>query len=158
MSPNPPVLDASMGMYKALMFGPSPLSRSQREMLGTVVSRINDCFYWTEAHAEDFRSEVAKERGGDAAAASVARALADALRQDWRLAALSSADQALCTWAEKLTLTPASCGAADVEALRAHGLTDVAIHDAAQVIGYFNYINRVADGLGVDLEPEMKSP
>jgi hypothetical protein len=45
MSPNPPVLDASMGMYRALMFGPSPLSRAQREMLGTVVSRLNDCFY-----------------------------------------------------------------------------------------------------------------
>ncbi len=42
---NPPVLDAGIGMYKALMFGRSPLSRAQREMLGTVVSRANDCFY-----------------------------------------------------------------------------------------------------------------
>ena len=38
------------------------------------------------------------------------------------------------------------------------GLDDTAIHDAAQVIAYFNYINRVADGLGVDLEPEMDPP
>ena len=45
MSPNPPVLQASMAMYRATMFGPSPLSRAQREMLGTVVSRANDCFY-----------------------------------------------------------------------------------------------------------------
>ena len=42
---NPPVLDAAMGMYKAIMFGPSPLSRARREMLATVVSRTNDCFY-----------------------------------------------------------------------------------------------------------------
>lgn len=42
---NPGALEASMGMYKALMFGPSPLSRSRREMLATVVSRANDCFY-----------------------------------------------------------------------------------------------------------------
>ena len=42
---NPPVLQASMEMYKALMFGPSPLTRSRREMLATVVSRANDCFY-----------------------------------------------------------------------------------------------------------------
>lgn len=44
---------------------------------------------------------------------------------------------------------------ADVEALRAVGLDDVAIHDAIQVISYFNYINRVADAVHVELEPEM---
>lgn len=55
----------------------------------------------------------------------------------------------------KATLTPAKCGQADVDALRAIGLDDAAIHDAVQVIAYFNYINRVADCLGVDLEPEM---
>jgi uncharacterized protein YciW len=43
----------------------------------------------------------------------------------------------------------------DVQALRDAGFSDRAIHDAAQVCAYFNYINRVADGLGVDLEPEM---
>lgn len=42
--------------------------------------------------------------------------------------------------------------AGDVESLRGHGFDDVAIHDATQVVAYFNYINRVADGLG--LEPE----
>lgn len=42
---NPPALDAGMSMYKAVMFGPSPLTRSRREMLATVVSRANDCFY-----------------------------------------------------------------------------------------------------------------
>ena len=39
--------------------------------------------------------------------------------------------------------------------LRANGLNDRDIHDATQVISYFNYINRVADALGTDLEPEM---
>ena len=43
-------------------------------------------------------------------------------------------------------------GESDVERLRAAGLDDVAIHDATQIIGFFNYINRVADALGV--EPE----
>lgn len=42
---NPPALDAAMGMYKTIMFGDSPLSRARREMLATVVSRANDCFY-----------------------------------------------------------------------------------------------------------------
>ena len=46
-------------------------------------------------------------------------------------------------------------GPKDVEDLRAAGFSDEAIHDAFQVVGYFNYINRVCDGLGVDHEPFM---
>ena len=45
MMPNPAVLRASMAMYRAVMFGPSPLSRAQREMLAVVVSRENHCVY-----------------------------------------------------------------------------------------------------------------
>ena len=41
---------------------------------------------------------------------------------------------------------------ADVQSLRKAGLDDIAIHDATQIIGYFNYINRVADALGVESE------
>ena len=41
-------------------------------------------------------------------------------------------------------------------ALRAVGLDDVAIHDAIQVIAYFNYINRVAEGVGTESEPEWE--
>lgn len=61
-------------------------------------------------------------------------------------------DIALCVYADKLTREPASMSRADVDGLRAAGLDDRAIHDATQVISYFNYINRVADALGV--EPE----
>jgi alkylhydroperoxidase family enzyme len=49
---------------------------------------------------------------------------------------------------------PSEVGAADAEALRAHGLDDADIHDAIQVIAYFNYINRIAEGVGTDSEPE----
>lgn len=45
MSPNPRALRASMELYRTLMFGPSPLSRQERELLATVVSRKNDCHY-----------------------------------------------------------------------------------------------------------------
>lgn len=45
MSLNPRVMDASLGFYGALMFGSSPLSRRQREMLAVVTSKANDCFY-----------------------------------------------------------------------------------------------------------------
>ena len=55
----------------------------------------------------------------------------------------------------KMTREPASITPEDLDRLRNTGLDDRAISDATQVIAYFNYINRVADGLGVDLEPEM---
>jgi alkylhydroperoxidase family enzyme len=49
---------------------------------------------------------------------------------------------------------PSTVGADDAETLRAHGLDDATIHDAIQVIAYFNYINRVAEGVGTDAEPD----
>ncbi len=42
---NPPSLDAHVGLYRTLMFGPSPLTRAQREMLALVVSAVNACHY-----------------------------------------------------------------------------------------------------------------
>ena len=56
----------------------------------------------------------------------------------------------------KLTHTPAAVSREDVDALREHGLDDAAVHDAIQVIAYFNYINRVAEGVGVEPEPEWE--
>lgn len=73
----------------------------------------------------------------------------------WRTATLSAGDTALLEYAEKLTQAPASATSDDLDRLRAHGFDDTQIHDAVQVISYFNYINRIADGLGVDLEPSM---
>ena len=79
-----------------------------------------------------------------------------AVLDDWRGAELSAADRALCVYAEKLTLRPAEMSEEDVEALRREGFDDEQIHEAIQVIAYFNYINRVADASHVDLEPEME--
>lgn len=71
------------------------------------------------------------------------------------MAALSDADRALCDFAVRLTRVPSAVTAADVDGLRAHGFRDDQITVAVQVIGYFNYINRVAEGLGVDAEAWM---
>lgn len=65
-------------------------------------------------------------------------------------------ERALCEFAEKLTRTPSKMTAADCDCLRAVGLSDRDILDAVEVISYFNYINRVADALGIDPEPEMR--
>jgi uncharacterized peroxidase-related enzyme len=54
-----------------------------------------------------------------------------------------------------VTRSPAALRQQDIQTLRKHGLTDQDILDAVEVIAYFNYINRVADALGIDPEPEM---
>ncbi len=71
---------------------------------------------------------------------------------DYREAELSPRERALCDFAVALTQRAAEIAQADIDALRAHGLDDATISDAIQVVGYFNYVNRVADGLGVELE------
>jgi uncharacterized peroxidase-related enzyme len=78
----------------------------------------------------------------------------DRCAHDYRTADLPAPVLALCDYAVKLTHTPTAVGRADVEELRRHGWDDPAIHDAIQVIAYFNYINRVAEGVGVGPEPE----
>ena len=67
---------------------------------------------------------------------------------------LPSRMAALCRYALALTVRPWTIRRADVEALRAAGLSDRDIVDANQVVAYFNYVNRVADGLGVALEED----
>jgi alkylhydroperoxidase family enzyme len=56
----------------------------------------------------------------------------------------------------RVTRTPAAIRRRDVETMRKYRLTDRDVLDAVQVISYFNYINRVADALGIDPEPEMR--
>jgi alkylhydroperoxidase family enzyme len=55
-----------------------------------------------------------------------------------------------------VTREPASPTPEDVQRLRGTGLTDAAIHDAIQVIAYFNYINRIADAVGVEDESDWR--
>lgn len=81
-----------------------------------------------------------------------ADAFVHAVAGDWRTATLSPGDRALCEFAAKLTRRQDEMSAEDLDHLRTHGFNDRAIHDAVQVIGYFNYITRIADALGVEDE------
>ena len=60
---------------------------------------------------------------------------------------------ALCVYALKLTVSPSTVTEDDLLSLRGLGLSDRDIVDANQVVAYFNYVNRVVEGLGVELEP-----
>ena len=74
------------------------------------------------------------------------------LQNDWRQADVTPAERAILTYAEKLTLTPWNVEEADVEDLRKAGFSDQDILDINQIAGYYAYVNRLASGLGVELE------
>ncbi len=113
-----------------------------------------------QCHASDLRVEIAHDwlTLTDAALPSDEAdfdAFVHTAVDDWRVLPVSTQVRRLLEWAEKITLTPATCTKDDADNLRSVGWTDEAIHDAAQVISYFNYINRIADALGVESETHI---
>src|SRR5437773_435287 len=97
-----------------------------------------------ESHEKDLRSAVESDEQRQA------------IQEDYRAAGLTAREAALLDYAVKLTKDPRAVGRADLDALREAGFTDEQLVDAVQCIGYFNFINRVLDGLGVDPEPGMR--
>jgi len=79
-----------------------------------------------------------------------------ALARGHREAELQVEDRAMLDYAVKLTLTPWEVCEGDVERLREVGFDQTAILDICQVVSYFNYVNRMADGLGVELEDRWR--
>ncbi len=71
---------------------------------------------------------------------------------NWRVAGLSAERLAMLSYVEKLTKTPADMAKDDVDALVAVGFTDSDILHICEVTAYYAYVNRIADGLGVQLE------
>ncbi len=94
-----------------------------------------------QAHAHDLRVEVGEEE--------LATHLVE---RGWMDAPLGDAEKAACAYAQKLTRAPERMSERDVVALREAGWDDRGVSDICQVVAYFNYINRIADGLGIDPE------
>ena len=74
------------------------------------------------------------------------------MAENWRKAPITISDQAMLDYVEKLTLSPWDMEETDVINLRSAGYSDSAILDINQVTAYYAFVNRVADGLGVELE------
>lgn len=78
--------------------------------------------------------------------------LLTALERDPASALLEPRQQSLVNYAIKLTCAPHTVTESDIATLRSVGLSDAAIHDAAAVSAYFNFVNRMASGLHIELE------
>jgi uncharacterized peroxidase-related enzyme len=138
---NPESLEAHGVLYVQSMHRPSPLSRVEREILGVTVSRLNGCRYCLEHHAAGLARLLPADRK------PIARALGRG-----EVGGLTARERALGAYAERLTRQPDAVARADIDALRGAGLTDREIVDAAQVIAYFAFANRIVLGLGAELE------
>lgn len=136
---NPESMEAHLGLYMALMYGRSELSRFQREMIAVTVSSINGCNYCKVHHSEALAVHAKDHRSVD-----------DILRLDHR--SLSNRDKALLKFAIKLTKDPSSMSEEDIGILRDHGFSDKAILDATLIASYFNFVNRLVQALGVKIE------
>lgn len=140
MSHNPAAMQANHALYTTLQFGESPLSRRERELVATVVSRITGCNYCLAHHADAF-GRHAREAGLQALVAT-----------DYTRAPLSDRERALADHAARLTREPAAVHEADIKKLRDAGLDDREITDLTLLVAYFNFITRAAIGLGVSTD------
>lgn len=84
--------------------------------------------------------------------------LANAIKQDYRTAELAPDERAMLDYVALLTVSPAKVTRENIEALRSHGFTDTAILQINLIASWFNYINRVADGLGVGRDVLAPAP
>lgn len=139
---NPDSIDGHLDLYMTIMFGKSGLSRAEREAIAVVVSATNECAYCVNHHTEALRRYI---------------------KEDDILQTLASADGLeileprlgnIVIHAEKLTSAPAAMTESDLDPLRAEGLTDRDILDITLVVAYFNFVNRIAMGLGVSFTAE----
>lgn len=118
------------------------LSDFDRELIAVVVSAQNRCAPCLFVH-----SALLRELTGDAVL--IAR-----LEINDRHVDLSPRHRALADYARKITVAPHEIVPADIDALRAAGLTEREIFDAAAVAAYFNFSNRINNALGIEPDTE----
>jgi len=137
---NPDARQSHLNLYMTIMFGKSGLTRAEREAIAVVVSASNDCDYCVNHHLEALRRYIDD--------ADVLQSLSQAENLDALEPRLSN----IARHAEKLTSVPGAMTDSDLLELHAVGLTDRDILDLTLVVGYFNFVNRIAVGLGVDYD------
>jgi uncharacterized peroxidase-related enzyme len=136
----PDALYHAFATFGSLMAPDLPLDRRQHEMIATMVSLTNRCHYCSESHLE-FLRRVTLDEG-----------FVRALREDLATAPISERDRTMLEYAVKLTTDATRVSPQDHQRLRSVGFDDRAILQITLIAAWFNYINRVADSLGIGRE------
>jgi len=137
---HPSALKEHLDLYNAIMFERSPLSRAERETIAVVVSASNNCDYCVRHHSEALQAYWKDP------------SRVQQLVEDYT--ALDDLDprlRAACDVAVTLTRTPDGLTESDIDRLREAGWGDRAALDIVLVTSYFNFVNRITNGLGVEV-------
>lgn len=137
---DPKAMKLHLDLYIHLMFGKSTLTRAQREMIAVVVSQANKCRYCVTHHGEALVTHANDHM------------LLEKIKTDFARAGITSEDKAILNYASKLTGTPGDIPESDIRDLRQAGFTDEAILRINLIASYFNFVNRIVSGLGVQIE------
>lgn len=142
---DPDTMKNHLDMYLSIMFSKSSLEREERELIAVVVSALNNCSYCINHHAEALNVYWKDD------------AKINMLIHDYKSIDFPIRTLAILNYAEKLTITPGLVNEFDVQNLRIHDITDEDILNINLVVSYFNFVNRIANGLGVEFsEDEVK--
>ena len=125
-----------------LMFARSGLSRKEREAIAVVVSANNECSYCVSHHYEPLTRYEKDQQ------------VLSTIRNADKLDTLDDRLAGMLRHAAKLTTTPHQVSSEDVRNLRDLDLSDRDILDITLIVAYFNFVNRIALGLGVDHSEE----
>ena len=138
----PSTMKGHVTLYRAALHdAANTLPTWFQETISSYVSMLNDCPYSLANHWKNAAHLI-----GDAAKAT---RIEQALRARQPEVCFNGAELSMLKYAEKLTLSPGDMVQEDVQALKDTGLDDGQILEVNQIVGYFNYVNRLLNGLGV---------
>lgn len=142
-----PETAAPMGVLAEILLRSNDgLSRAERELIGTYVSYLNDCFYCNHSHGAIACIYLDGDSG-----------LVDQVRKDYSKAAISDKLKSLLAIAAKVQTGGKNVTAADVELAKAKGATDKDVHDTVLIAAAFCMFNRYVDGLATIIPTDMNS-
>lgn len=138
----PDRFSAWFSLFRQLHEPTENLTAADREMIAVVVSSANRCVYCVVSHGAELRQAL-----GDPD-------LGDRIAINWRQADLDERRQAICAYAEKLTLRPSEVVEDDLQALLDVGLTPEEAWDVAEITAMYNFTNRLSTATGMQPNEE----
>ncbi|MFK7857795.1 MAG: carboxymuconolactone decarboxylase family protein [Granulosicoccus sp.] len=144
----PATMQGHVALYRAALHNDAnTLPAWLQETLSSYVSILNDCHYSLANHWANARHLMDDEAKADA----IERALKSGELEE----VFSGRELALLNYTRKLTCEPQAMVEADIQSLRREGLDDGQILEANQIVAYFNYVNRLLNGLGVSTDGDI---
>ncbi|MDE2495835.1 MAG: peroxidase-related enzyme [Alphaproteobacteria bacterium] len=132
--------------HEALLRGPSPFTEAERELIAAYVSRLNQCRYCHGVHT------ATAERLG------IPQDAVQKLMDGAETSDVPKKMKTVLQYAQKLTESPAGVSQADAAAVLAVGWNETALYHTVAVTALFNLMNRLVEGLGIELDPAYVRP